>query len=128
MIWYCLFGCAAEQEFALPEAEVFISELNMEGVLQISSYKGSTTRDPTCTTIYALTGVQSSCEDCSWESEFSLSLLSEACVFSDLEQLRFQVHDNRWMVLEQTGWEQWGDAEEIAVDVWSLSPSYVLLP
>ena len=128
MIWYCIIGCAVETELGVPGAEIFISDQNIEGILQISSHQGSTNKEAVCTTIYAIDGMQEDCDECSWEAMLSFSLLSEACIFSDIEALRFQVRDNDWMVLEQSGWEQWGEAEEVDSGVWYLTPSYALLP
>ena len=126
MIGYLLLGCAAELALGVPSAEVFITGEEVEGILEISSHKGNTQSAPICTTVYSLEGIQATCDGCSWEAQLSLVLLSEACIFSDLTQLRFQVRDNRWMVLEQTGWEQWGDAVE--EEAWHLRAGYALLP
>ena len=128
MILYFLFACAPAQIYGVPRAEVFLSQHEVEGVLQIASHKGVTTNEPTCTTIYSLEGVQESCETCSWSVDFYLSLLSEGCIFSDLERLQMQVEEERWLVLEQTGWEQWGQAEQDDEGVWHLIANYALLP
>ena len=39
-----------------------------------------------------------------------------------------QVEEERWLVLEQTGWEQWGQAEQDDEGVWHLLANYALLP
>ena len=127
MIGYLLLGCAAELSLGVPSADIFISGTEVEGILEISSHMGNTQSAPICTTVYSLEGMQAACDDCTWEADLNLALLSQACIFSDLTRLRFQVRGDRWMVLEQTGWEQWGSATE-EEEAWSLRASYALLP
>ena len=128
MMLIALFGCAPSIEYAVPQAEIFMLEEATEGALQFDFHLGSTTKESSCSTIYKLEGEELLCEDCIWDIMFSLERLSDECVYSELEQLRFRVESDRWMVLEDTGWEQWGEAFMIENNVWLLTPLYALLP
>ncbi|MEC7984690.1 MAG: hypothetical protein VX278_05975 [Myxococcota bacterium] len=128
MIWLWFWGCSAPPEYGVPSADIFFSEDVVEGILYISTHRGDPKTEATCTTVYSLEGTQETCDDCVWDASFTLTLLSEVCLLSEIEQLRFQVVEDRWMVLEQTGWEQWGDAVMVEEGAWSLQALYALQP
>ncbi len=122
MIVMMIMACAS-QEYVLPQAEIF--EDDWEGSLSFVSYKGNREE---CSMHYGMSGQSSDCEDCSWEAEFILESISDPCVYSDLELLSFRVDkNNRWMVLEESGWEEWGEAS-YDDGVWSLVSSFYFFP
>jgi hypothetical protein len=122
MIGLLLFACAS-QEYVLPQAEVF--EDDWEGNLSFVSYQGN---EEVCSMHYSMVGAQVECEDCIWEAQFALSALSDSCVFSELTTLSFRVSPgNSWLVLEESGWENWGEGVQ-EEGVWSFVSSYRFFP
>ena len=105
---------------------MFSSEV--EGILQFDAYEGRTNGRLECSSVYSLAGVFLSCADCIWDVSFALDKISDDCVYNELEELRFRVESDQWLVLEDTGWELWGEAEESGDAVWSLRSLYALLP
>tara|TARA_B100000683_G_C12453482_1_gene541121 strand:- start:1021 stop:1389 length:369 start_codon:yes stop_codon:yes gene_type:complete len=122
MIGLIIMACAS-QEYVLPQAEVF--EEDWEGSLSFTSYQGNREE---CSMHYSMVGFAQDCEDCSWQAEFILEPISDACAYSDLEALSFLVNkNNTWLVLEESGWEEWGEAS-FDEGVWSLVSSFHFFP
>lgn len=125
MIVFLLFSCSGI-EYVLPEAEVFFhDEEGWEGSLSFLSFDGEREQ---CVMYYTMQGEEEDCTDCIWQVEFTLSSLSEPCVYSDLESLSFRLGtDNQWFVKEETGWEEWGSATE-EDGYWSFVSAHRFLP
>lgn len=122
MIGLIIMACAS-QEYVLPHAEVF--EGDWEGTVSFVSYQGS---QEVCSMHYSMTGQIKDCDDCSWEANFALEPLSDPCVYSDLSGLQFRVDtDNSWLVREESGWEEWGEAS-LEEGVWSFVSSFRFFP
>ena len=122
MISMIIMACAS-QEYVLPHAEVF--EEDWEGSLSFVSYQGS---QDVCSMHYSMTGQIQDCEDCSLEVYFTLDPISEPCVYSDLSSLGFRVDAaNNWLVREEIGWEEWGEAS-FEEGVWSFVSSFRFFP
>jgi len=119
-----LWACAVE-EFAVPEATVFFEDQAWEGTLSFVRFEGE---KELCRMDYSLMeGKEVTCDACLWEVSFQLLALSEPCVFSSLESLSFRVGaDKEWIVLEDTGWENWGTVEE-GENSWDFISSYHFL-
>ena len=122
MIGVIIMACAS-QEYVIPKAEVF--EEDWEGSLSFVSYQGS---QETCSMHYSMIGMPKDCEDCSWEVDFSLEPISDPCVYSELSALHFRVDtDQNWLVREESGWEEWGEAS-LEDGVWSFVSSFHFFP
>ena len=116
MMIFMMFGCA-QQPFAVPESDIFQIDTQWEGSLSFVS--------DTCTTVYSLRGEKQECEGCLHSIRFVLSSLEDGCIFSDLEVLHFRISQEQdWMVLEESGWENWGTAE-LQDNAWNLRSEQV---
>lgn len=122
MIGMLIIACAT-QEYVLPQAEVF--EDDWEGSLSFVSYQGS---KEVCSMHYSMDGESKDCEECIWEADFTLEPISESCAYPDLSSLSFRVgSDNTWLVLEESGWEEWGEAS-VEDGAWSFISSFHFFP
>ena len=122
MIGLIVMACAS-QEYVLPQAEIF--EEDWEGSLSFTSLQGN---QEECSMHYSMVGQAQGCDDCSWQVQFALEPISEACVYSELESLAFRIDkNNTWLVLEKSGWEEWGEAS-FDEGVWSLVSSFHFFP
>ena len=119
MLFGLLWGCAQEP-YAIPESDIYQSDELWQGSLSFVSN--------TCATVYSLEGEEQECEECTLSVRFVLSSLEEECLFSDLEVLHFRISEaQEWLVLEESGWELWGSAEE-QDNIWNLRSDRFFYP
>ena len=116
MILIGMFLGCAQESYVTPESDIYWEEDRWNGSL--------TFRAQDCSSVYGLEGEERDCSDCLLEVRFALSSLGEECMFSDLEVLYFRIsQEQEWLVLEESGWELWGNAEE-QDDLWNLRSTF----
>ena len=107
LLWSC-----AQEPYAIPESDIYTDDDAWMGSLSFVS--------DTCSSVYSMEGEEQDCEECTLSVRFVLSPLEEECMFSDIELLHFRISTTQeWLVLENSGWEVWGSAEQ-QDDVWKL--------